>query len=128
MITELTPETYFQFAIAEGTLNVVMHYGTTCGPCKITMPHYEVVVQHFLDHGKTHKVKFYRFDQWLPEHKPFIAAEGLGVKGVPTFKYYYGKSLVEEVAKSYTDPNVIKQQIVDVVHAIDKTMGGFSLD
>ena len=126
MIIELTPETYFEFSHAESTLNVVMHYGTTCTPCKITMPNYELVEQHFNDYGKADRVKFYRFDHW--NHKPFISENGLDAAGVPTFKYYYGKDLIEQVTKSYTDPNVIKQQIIDVVQAINLTMGEFSLD
>ena len=62
MIVQLTPETYFDAIRTDGPLHVVMHYGETCGPCKATMPHYEVVVNHFTQHNVTN-VQFYKFHQ-----------------------------------------------------------------
>ncbi len=61
MIVELTPETYFESVTIEVPLHVVMHYGATCGPCKRTMPIYETVYSHFLEHKVTN-VKFYRIN------------------------------------------------------------------
>ena len=71
MIIDLTPETFFEHINKEGPLHVVMHYGATCGPCKNTMPHYEILERHFLEYNFTN-VKFYRFHQWQNEYKSFI--------------------------------------------------------
>ncbi len=88
MIIDLTPETFFEHINKEGPLHVVMHYGATCGPCKNTMPFYEILEQHFLEHNFTN-VKFYRFHHWEPEYRQFIDDNNLQTNGVPTFRYYY---------------------------------------
>jgi thiol-disulfide isomerase/thioredoxin len=128
MVIELTPETFFDTVRIEGPMHVVMHYGATCGPCKSTMPHYEVVAQHFIDYGRGERVKFYKFHQWQPEYKEFITEHNLGTNGVPTFRFYYFGEEIEKVTSSYADPNVLKRQILDVSVAINSTMGGFDLD
>jgi thiol-disulfide isomerase/thioredoxin len=126
MIVDLTPETYFNAVTVEGPLHVVMCYGVTCGPCKITMPHYELVAAHFAEHGVTN-VKFYRFHQWQPEYKDFINDNGLQTKGVPTFRYYYMGEVVNEEPRSFNDPNDLKQHITSTMQAIESTMGSFDL-
>lgn len=124
MIVELTPENFFAHINKEGPLHVVMHYGDRCGPCKMTMPHYEVLANHFLEHNFTN-VKFYKFHQWQMEYKPFIQENELTTKGVPTFRYYYFGEKLHEVTASYNDPNVMKQVIVEVIKGIESTMGEF---
>jgi len=121
MIVELTPENYFENVKREGPLHVVMHYGQNCGPCKVTMPHYERVEAHFIDFHVTN-VKFYKFHQWQQEYKPFIEQNNLQVKGVPTFKYFYMGDVVNEEARSFNLPDELKKHITDTIQAIEKTM------
>jgi len=126
MILELTPDNFFEHIHKEGPLHVVMHYGATCGPCKATMPHYEVLANHFTEHNVTN-VKFYKFHQWEPAYKPFIEEHQLKTQGVPTFRYYYFGEKLHEVAASYNDPNVMKGIIIDVIKGIESTIGEFTL-
>jgi thiol-disulfide isomerase/thioredoxin len=126
MIVDLTPETFFENVNKEGPLHVVMHYGETCGPCKMTMPHYEILEQHFLQYNVTN-VKFYRFHQWQVEYKPFIEDNNLKTNGVPTFRYYYMGEKLHEVTSGYSDPNDIKKVVMDVIQGIENTIGSFNL-
>ena len=121
MIIELTPEIYFENVKREGPLHVVMHYGATCGPCKVTMPHYEIVDAHFLEHNVTN-VKFYKFHHWEQSYKEFIEQNNLKTNGVPTFKYFYMGDVVNEETRSYNDPNELKRSIMDTITAIETTM------
>ena len=122
MIIELTPETFFEHVKKEGPLHVVMHYGVTCGPCKITMPNYEIVDGHFTEYNVIN-VKFYKFHQWQKEYKEFIEQNNLKTNGVPTFRYFYMGDVVNEQTKSFNDPNELKKNIMDTVKAIETTMG-----
>ena len=124
MIIELTPETFFEHVNKEGPLHVVMHYGITCGPCKMTMPHYEILANHFLEHNFTN-VKFYRFHQWENDYREFIKEHNLKTNGVPTFRYYYYGDILNEVTSAYSDPNDMKKVIVEVIRGIEATMGEF---
>ena len=128
MIIELTPDNFFTEVKTEGPLHVVMHYGVTCGPCKITMPNYEAVAQHFIEYNRGDRVKFYKFHQWEANYRQFINDNNMKVNGVPTFRFYYNGEVMEETTKSFSDPNVIKQMIMDVGRAINSTLGGFNLD
>lgn len=126
MIIQLTPETFFEHINKEGPLHIIMHYGETCGPCKATMPHFEILERHFDEHKITN-VKFYKFHQWQPEYKEFIESNSLDVRGVPTFRYYYYGEVLHQVTAGYNNPNNMKEVIVEVVKGIEATMGGFSL-
>lgn len=121
MITELTPETYFESVNQEGPLHVVMHYGATCGPCKITMPYYEIVEAHFVEY-KVSNVKFYKFHQWDTLYKEFIENNNLKTNGVPTFRYFYMGDIINEETRSFTEPNELKRHIMDTVKGIETTM------
>jgi thiol-disulfide isomerase/thioredoxin len=126
MIIDLTPETFFESVNKEGPLHVVMHYGETCGPCKATMPHYEILELHFREYN-IRNVKFYRFHHWQPEYKQFIEDNNLKTNGVPTFRYYYMGEKLHEVTSGYNDPNDMKKVVMDVVAGIEQTMGSFDL-
>jgi hypothetical protein len=88
------------------------------------MPFYEILEQHFLEHNFTN-VKFYRFHHWEPEYRQFIDDNNLQTNGVPTFRYYYYGEKLHEVTSGYSDPNVMKQVIVEVIKGIESTMGEF---
>ena len=126
MIVDLTPETYFECVRTEGPLHVVMHYGATCGPCKTTMPYYEILEQHFREYN-IKNVKFYRFHQWEAEYRKFIEENNLKTNGVPTFRYYYYGDVLHEVTSSYKDPNDMKKVVMDVIQGIESTIGSFDL-
>lgn len=126
MILELTPENFFEHINNEGPLHVIMHYGVTCGPCKSTLPHYEILVNHFAEYKVTN-VKFYKFHQWEHSYKSFIEEHGLNTSGVPTFRFYYFGEKLHEVTSSYTDPNDIKGVVMEVIKGIENTMGEFNL-
>lgn len=126
MLVELTPETYFDSVTTEGPLHVVMCYGATCGPCKMTMPFYEAVAAHFELHNVTN-VKFYRFHQWEQSYREFIDNNNLKTNGVPTFRYYYFGDVLNEEARSYNNADELKASIMEVVSGIEKTMGEFNL-
>lgn len=121
MIVELTPDTFFENVNKEGPLHIVMHYGATCGPCKVTMPHYEVLESHFKQYN-IKNVKFYRFHHWQPEYKSFIEENSLKTNGVPTFRCYYMREIVNESTSSYTDPNLLKKFIMDTIKGIETTL------
>ena len=126
MIVDLTPEIFFDSINQEGPLHVVMHYGVTCGPCKATMPHYEILEQHFSEYN-IKNVKFYRFHHWEADYKSFIEENNLKTNGVPTFRYYYMGEKLHEVTASYKDPNDMKKVVMEVIQGIEQTMGSFDL-
>lgn len=126
MIVDLTPETFFDSINQEGPLHVVMHYGVTCGPCKVTIPHYEILVQHFANYN-IKNVKFYKFHHWEADYKQFIEENNLKTNGVPTFRYYYMGEKLHEVTASYNDPNDMKKVVMEVIQGIEQTMGSFDL-
>ena len=126
MIVNLTPETFFDNVNKEGPLHVIMHYGETCGPCKLTMPHYEILELHFREYN-IKNVKFYKFHHWQKEYKQFIEDNGLKTNGVPTFRYYYMGEKLHEVTASYKDPNDMKKVVMEVIAGIEQTMGSFNL-
>lgn len=121
MIVELTPETFFENVHVNGPLHVVMHYGQMCGPCKATLPHYEVVMSHFKEYKVTN-VKFYKFHQWEQSYTQFIEENNLKCNGVPTFKLFYMGEMINEETKSYNDPNEIKNMIMSNIKAIEVSM------
>ena len=121
MIIELTPDTFFENIKTEGPLHVVMHYGANCGPCKMSLPHYEKVEAHFVDFKVTN-VKFYKFHQWEHSYREFIENNNLKTKGVPTFRYFYMGDVVNEDTRSFNDPDELKRHIMDTVKAIETTM------
>ena len=89
MVNDITMENMQPGGMPEDDcMHVVMFYGTTCGPCKATMPHYEDISNHYekLDM----KIKFHRIDAWTPEEQAEYCKEVWEIQGVPTFKIFYG--------------------------------------
>ena len=121
MIVDLTPETFFESVKKEGPLHVVMHYGVNCGPCKNTMPHYEKVEAHFVEYNVTN-VKFYKFHHWEQSYKEFIETNNLKTKGVPTFRYFYMKDMINEDTKSFGDGDQLKKHIMETIKGIETSM------
>lgn len=123
MVTELTPDNFFESLQDENVLSVIMFYGNTCGPCKITMPVYEAMAAHFIEY-QIPNVKFFRMHFWEKEYKPFFTEHNITTKGVPTFKYYFNGDVLTEFARAFPDPNELKRETLEVMKAIDKIIQG----
>jgi thiol-disulfide isomerase/thioredoxin len=123
MIEELTPENFFEHVTDEGILRVVMLYGSTCGPCKVTMPVYEAMASHFEQYNIPN-IKFYKLHFWEKDYKPFFSEHKITASGVPTFKYYFYGDEVMELTRSFVDPNELKRETLNVMETIEKTIQG----
>lgn len=121
MIIELTPDNFFEYVHTEGPLHVVMHYGANCGPCKNTLPYYEKVEAHFVEFKVTN-VKFYKFHQWEQSYSQFIESNNLKTKGVPTFRYFYMKDIINEDTRSFGDGDELKKHIMETIKGIETSM------
>lgn len=87
MIRDITmKEIIHGLANPDNDIHLLMFYGTTCGPCKATMPHYEAVAKFYTERGA--RIKFYRINAWEPQEQAVFCREKLGVNGVPTFRAY----------------------------------------
>lgn len=93
MVTEITKEDIEEHGVLISTddLIVVMFYGTKCGPCEATMPHYEAVSGKFAE--KTSKIKFYRIHAWDPTNNEYCR-QTWGINGVPHFKVLFNNSVM----------------------------------
>lgn len=98
MVTEITMETVSDIMnIEDGVMRFIMFYGTTCGPCKMTMPGYEYAAQYYTERKTPHL--FYKINAWEPvEQKEFIN-QTFGSFGVPHFKVMLlGQKIMERSA------------------------------
>lgn len=87
MVTDITMKNLEPGGMPEDdSMHVVMFYGSTCGPCKATMPHYEKVAEHFINQGIN--IKFHRIDAWNPPEQRDYCKNVWDVTGVPTFKFF----------------------------------------
>ena len=78
----------------DNNMHIVMFYGTTCGPCLYTRPHYEEVARKFIEFGAP--IKFYRINAWEPAEQKTYCTEKWGVQGVPHFKAFYKSQMLLE--------------------------------
>ncbi len=72
--------------VANGESFVVDFFATWCGPCKILMKNIEIM------ESKTNNMPIYTFD--IESDKEFAVNE-LGIRSVPTVKYFKGGQVVE---------------------------------
>ena len=95
MVNDITMENMQPGGMPEDDdMHVVMFYGTTCGPCKATMPHYEATSEFFEERGA--RIKFHRIDAWNPPEQAKYVKEVWKVEGVPNFKAFFRSQVVEE--------------------------------
>jgi thiol-disulfide isomerase/thioredoxin len=84
MVTEITKADIENGVISNpNVMHVIMFYGTTCGPCKGTMPHYEIASDNY--NQKTDRIRFYKIHSWDEAQKEYCK-ETWGIEGVPHFK------------------------------------------
>ena len=97
MVTEISMhEMVAGLPVPDNDMRVVMFFGTTCGPCKATIPHYESLAKLFAE--KTTRIKLFRINAWEPAEQAKYCSETWGVKGVPHFKIFCrGEQILEKV-------------------------------
>lgn len=104
----------------DNDVHVLMFFGSTCGPCKATMPGYESVAKFYVERGS--RIKFYRINAWEPVEQAEFCREKLGVKGVPTFRAYCNsKQFSEKVGGG--DEETMKNYIHSLVDEAFKQFG-----
>jgi thiol-disulfide isomerase/thioredoxin len=107
MVTEITMNEMATGTTGSDTdMRVVMFFGSTCGPCTATRPHYEETANFFTE--KTSRIKFFRIDAWEPEEQKVYCTEIWGVEGVPHFKIFCrGEQVIEKIGGGDT-PTMMK--------------------
>jgi thiol-disulfide isomerase/thioredoxin len=97
MVTEITMQDMQRpLPVGDNKIRVLMFFGTNCGPCKATMPHYETVASSFID-GRV-QIEFLRINAWEPQEQATFCKETYGINGVPNFKVYFrGEQIKERV-------------------------------
>lgn len=109
MVTEITLTNIEEGLLDEtGILLVLMCYGTTCGPCKFTIPHFQEAANFYSN--ITPNIKFYMINAWEPLEQRQFLEQMWEIKGVPTFKLIYNS---EEVSSRSGggDFNIIKEMV-----------------
>jgi thiol-disulfide isomerase/thioredoxin len=72
--------------IEDEWMRIVMFFGSTCGPCKKTMPHYETIASYFS--MKSSPILFYKINAWEPIEQKEYCEQVWGINGVPHFKAF----------------------------------------
>lgn len=121
MITEITKhEMEKGLPTPDKDIRIVMFFGSTCGPCKATMPHYETASNFY--NSKTDRIQFYRINAWEPEEQAKYCAEIWGVQGVPNFKAFCRGEVILEKTGGGDEPTM-KKFIHDVIDEAFKRFG-----
>ena len=95
MVTELTvQDMQTPTETDDNNIHVVMFYGTTCGPCKATMPNYEQMAIDFTNMNA--RIKFFTIDAWNPQEQREYCTNVQGIKGVPHFKAFCKEQVIFE--------------------------------
>lgn len=113
MVTEITMDYMIKGQpVEDSDVRIVMFYGPTCGPCKATMPNYEIASNFFEERGA--RIQCFKINAWEPAEQANYCRETWGVEGVPHFKAFYkGKMLKEKVGGG--DEPTMKQFIHEVI-------------
>lgn len=102
-------------------LRIIMFFGATCGPCKATMPNYELAAEYYSK--LTNNIKFYKINAWEPPEQAEFCRNNFKIEGVPHFKAFCrGQQITEKVGGG--DETVMKQFIQD---SIDETFKKFGV-
>jgi thiol-disulfide isomerase/thioredoxin len=107
MVTEITMhEMTAGLPVPDDDIRVVMFFGTTCGPCQATRPHYESTAKFFTE--RTPRTKFFKINTWEPAEQAKYCSETWGIQGVPHFKVFYrGEQILEKVGGG-DEPTMMK--------------------
>lgn len=122
MVTELTmhdmvPETGLP---PDNNMHIVMFYGEGCGPCKATMPHYEIVSNYFEQHDAP--IKFYKIHAWEEGEQGEYCKNVWSVEGVPHFKIFYRGEIIS-IREGGGDEQALSEFVVNAVNEVFKRFG-----
>lgn len=122
MVTEITMNDMLTpLPEPDNTIRVVMFYGATCGPCKATMPYYELVSNMF--ENLPLEIKFFKINAWEPEEQKKFVSEVYGVQGVPHFRVFFrGDFVVDRIGGG--DEVALRQFIYRAIDEVFIRYGG----
>lgn len=122
MVTEITMHDMLTpLPEPENTIRVVMFYGSTCGPCKATMPHFELVSNMFAN--LPIDVKFFKINAWEPVEQKQFVEEIYQIHGVPHFKAFFrGEFVTERIGGG--DEVTMRNFIYTAIDEVFKRYGG----
>jgi len=121
MITEITMSDMLSGETkADDYLRIVMFFGSTCGPCKATMPNYELATEYYSN--LTTNIKFYKINAWEPPEQAEFCKESFSIEGVPHFKAFCrGEQVTEKTGGG--DENTMKEFIKTCIDETFKKFG-----
>jgi len=121
MVTEITMEDMkTPLPEPDNTIRIVMFYGTTCGPCKATMPHYEAVANVLSD--MPIDIKFFKINAWEPIEQREFVSNVYGVNGVPHFRAFFrSQYVIDKVGGG--DEATMKKFVYEVIEEVFKRYG-----
>lgn len=121
MITEITKQDMERgLPTLDDDVRIIMFFGSTCGPCKATMPNYEAVSNYY--NSKTNKIQFYKINAWEPEEQAQYCSEIWGIQGVPNFKAFcHGHLILEKSGGG--DEQTMNKFVHDVIDEVFKRFG-----
>jgi thiol-disulfide isomerase/thioredoxin len=113
MVNDITMENMQPGGMEEDdNMHIVMFFGTTCGPCKATMPHYEAASDFFEERNA--KIRFHRINAWEPQDQAKYVKEIWQVEGVPNFKAFFHGEVVHE-RRGGGDTDAMKKFISEAI-------------
>lgn len=121
MITELNLQQLVQpESTIDNSIRILMCFGSTCGPCKATMPFYEKTAEFYTN--KTARIKFYKINAWEPNDQKEYCYNVLKITGVPHFKVFYnGEEILERSGGG--DDEALKKFVHDAIDEVFKRFG-----
>lgn len=75
-------------------MSVIMFYGPTCGPCKATLPHYELASDFYASLNA--KMDCYKINAWEPQEQAEYCKTVWEINGVPHFKIFYNENEIHK--------------------------------
>lgn len=122
MVTEITMHDMLNAEPSpDDDLRIVMFFGATCGPCKATMPNYELAAEYYSK--LTSNIKFYKINAWEPKEQLEFCNKYFNLQGVPNFKVFCrGQIVLEKIGGG--DESTMKQF---VQNSIDETFKKFGV-
>jgi thiol-disulfide isomerase/thioredoxin len=122
MVTEITMDDMrTPLPEPDNTIRIVMFYGATCGPCKATMPHYELVSNMF--ENMPVEIKFFKINAWEPPEQREFISQVYGVSGVPHFRAFFrGQFVVDRIGGG--DEVAMRSFIYQAIDEVFKLYGG----
>lgn len=104
----------------DNDIHLLMFFGSNCGPCKATMPHYEAVAKFYTE--KQSRIKFYRINAWEPVEQATFCSTKMGVNGVPTFRAYCKSTQFSEKVGG-GDEEILKKYINGLIDDVFNKFG-----